>query len=68
MNLPGGVDLYHADRFRSRNIKLTFRSLPTLAYETGPYAYQPNLSIVDLLMWNKPQRIKVYLDEHRVEG
>jgi hypothetical protein len=65
VNLPGGRDLYDPENFRRRNIKLTFRNLPTLIYETGPYAFEANLSIIDLLMWNRPQAIKEYLDKHR---
>lgn len=65
VNLPGGVDLYHPDAFERRNIKLTFRNLPTFVYPTGPYAFEPNLSIIDLLMWNKPEDIRKHLEEFR---
>ncbi|HMU69787.1 MAG TPA: WbqC family protein, partial [Chitinophagales bacterium] len=65
VNLPGGVDLYHPEAFERRNIKLTFRNLPTFVYPTGPYAFEPNLSIIDLLMWNKPEDIRKHLEEFR---
>lgn len=65
VNLPGGVGLYHPKVFEMRNIELTFRALPTFLYPTGPYTFEPNLSIVDLLMWNTPKDIKKYLDEHQ---
>lgn len=65
VNLPGGVDLYHPEAFAKRNIRLIFRNLPTFVYDTGPYVFEPNLSIVDLLMWNEPGDIKRYLDEYR---
>ena len=68
VNLPGGVDLYHPEAFENRNIKLTFRSLPPLIYSTGRYAFEPNLSMIDILMWNRPEEIKKYLDEHRNKG
>jgi hypothetical protein len=68
INLPGGVALYHPDKFKYRNIKLTFRNLPALVYQTEPYVFEPNLSIIDLLMWNKPEVIKKYLDENRNTG
>ena len=64
MNLPGGINLYHDENFRKRNIKLTFQNLPTYKYDTGPYAYEPNLSIIDLLMWNEPGNINRYLEEY----
>jgi len=68
VNLPGGVNLYHAEAFESRNIKLTFRELPPLTYATENYAFEPNLSIIDLLMWNTPDEIKTYLDRYRNES
>ena len=67
-NLPGGINLYHPEDFRKRNIKLTFHKLPPLVYSTSPYTFEPSLSIVDLLMWNRPQTIKGHLDSyHRAE-
>jgi hypothetical protein len=65
VNLPGGIDLYHSEAFERRNIKLTFRSLPTFVYTSEPYVFEPNLSIIDLLMWNEPEVIKKYLDGYR---
>jgi hypothetical protein len=65
VNLPGGVDLYHPEAFESRNIKLTFRNLPPFIYSTAQYDFEPNLSIIDVLMWNKPEDIKKYLDHYK---
>lgn len=65
VNLPGGVDLYHPEAFESRNIKLTFRNLPPFIYSTAQYEFEPNLSIIDVLMWNKPEDIKKYLDYYK---
>jgi hypothetical protein len=64
INLPGGVELYQPETFEQYGVKLTFRNLPTFVYETGKFAFEPNLSIVDVLMWNKPGDIKRFLDEH----
>lgn len=68
VNLPGGMGLYHPEAFAARNIKLTFRHLPNFIYSTGPYNFEQNLSIIDSLMWNSPEYIKAYLDEHRYEN
>jgi len=65
VNPPGGVDLFDEPKFRDRNIKLTIRNLPTFEYSCGKYEFIPNLSIIDLLMWNEPEAIKQHLDEHR---
>ena len=66
--MPGGVHLYDPQHFQKRNIKLTFRHLPTFQYSTGEYEFVPNLSIIDALMWNEPSAIKDYLDAHRAMG
>ena len=68
VNLPGGINLYHAENFKDRHIKLTFQDLPVYVYDTGPYTFQPNLSIIDLLMWNMPGTINRYLEEYRNKG
>jgi hypothetical protein len=65
INLPGGAKLYHPDVFAKNNIKLTFRHLPTLEYRTGRYAFEPNLSIIDVLMWKKTEDIRRFLDAHK---
>jgi hypothetical protein len=68
VNLPGGMDLYEHKSFVDRNIKLTFRRLPAFIYSTEPYSFEPNLSIIDVLMWNNPEDIKNYLDTYRSQG
>jgi len=65
VNLPGGVDLYNPEAFESRNIKLTFRNHPSFTYSTAQYEFEPNLSIIDVLMWNEPEDIKKYLDHYK---
>ncbi len=64
-NPPGGVDLFDEKAFADHGIKLTIRPLPTFKYSCNGYDFIPNLSIIDVLMWNTPERIKAYLDSHR---
>jgi hypothetical protein len=66
INLPGGRDLYHKTRFESAGINLIFMDLPHFEYETHPFQYIPNLSMVDVLMWNSPEDIRKYINDHRV--
>ncbi len=68
VNLPGGINLYHSEIFMDRNIELIIQNLPTYTYDTGPYTFEPNLSIIDLLMWNRPENINRYLEEYREKG
>lgn len=65
VNLPGGTGLYDASQFAQQGIRLEFRHLPTLEYETPGYQFEPGLSIIDVLMWNTPETVKAYLDQHR---
>lgn len=64
-NLPGGALLFSQSLFKSTGIKLTLRNLPPLEYQCRGYGYIPNLSIIDLLMWNSPDEIKKYLDGNK---
>ena len=65
VNPPGGVDIFDVKKFERSGIKLNIRHLPPLEYSCRGYEFIPNLSIIDVLMWNKPEAIKSYLDEHR---
>ena len=65
INPLGGVHLFDKQKFRDSNIKLTFRNLPPFEYSCRGYEFVPNLSIIDLLMWNETDIIREYLDEHR---
>ncbi len=64
VNPPGGAVLYDPEDFRSAGMTLTIRHLPPLEYECHGYEFVPNLSIIDLLMWNSPEQIKAHLDIH----
>jgi hypothetical protein len=68
VNLPGGLNLYHSEKFKNRNIKLTIQNLPTYIYDTNPYTFEPNLSIIDLLMWKRPEDIDRYLEDYSNKG
>jgi WbqC-like protein family len=68
VNPPGGEALFNKESFAASNIKLTIRNLPPLIYDCPGYTFIPNLSIIDVLMWNPVETIRNYLDEHRNEG
>jgi hypothetical protein len=65
VNPPGGVDLFDEEAFAHSSIELTIRNLPTFEYDCGLFDFIPDLSIIDVLMWNEPTEIKAFLDEHR---
>jgi hypothetical protein len=65
VNPPGGVALYDPEKFNAVGIKLTIRHLPPMEYECYPYEYIPHLSIIDVLMWNSPEKVRAHLEKHR---
>ena len=64
VNLPGGESLFDKEEFTNSDIKLTIRNFPVLTYDCPGYEFLPNLSIIDILMWNSPEEVKRYLDKH----
>lgn len=64
INPPGGEQLFDKEKFSNKQIKLTIRNLPTLRYDCPGYQFEPNLSILDVLMWNEPEKVRCYLGEH----
>ena len=62
VNPPGAAALFDSSKFDDLGIKLTIRHLPTLEYECQGYDFIPNLSIIDVLMWNSLNKVKEYLD------
>ena len=65
VNLSGGKELYDGEEFDRNDIKLVFRSIPDFEYACKGYEYIPKLSIIDLLMWNEPKKIKDFLDQQK---
>lgn len=65
INLPGGRDLYDEQPFRERGIEIEFRDLPAFRYSCQDYEFIPNLSIIDVLMWNAPEKVREHLERHR---
>ena len=64
VNPPGGASIFDSARFNELGIKLTIRNMPALVYECRGYDYFPNLSIIDVLMWNSLDKVKEYLDKN----
>ena len=65
VNLSGGKHLFNECKFKQKNIKLTIKHQLCFTYSCVGYEFMPNLSILDLLMWNKPETIKLYLDNNK---
>lgn len=52
INSIGGAELYHKDVFAAHGIALYFLKTKAIEYYQGGGAFVPNLSIIDILMFN----------------
>ncbi|AMO35705.1 WbqC family protein [Thauera humireducens] len=68
LNPPGGRDIFHPEEWAAKEIALEFTEMNDLRYDCSPYAFEPNLSILDVLMWCSPNDIGTYLRHLRSEA
>jgi len=60
-NPIGGRDLYHSDNFIDHSIFLRFLKTDYISYSQFKNEFQPNLSIIDLMMFCSKQQIQNFL-------
>lgn len=58
LNPIGGNHLFNPDDFSKVGVDLEFLKTPEFTYPTAGYAFEPSLSILDVMMWNSPDAIK----------
>ena len=61
INAIGGQDLYDKNEFRDNGIELYFLKTNPVNYRQFGNDFIPNLSIIDVLMFNPPEKIKEML-------
>ena len=64
LNPLGGRGLFNPQDFVRQDIRLGFLQFDEFHYDTGPYTFEPGLSILDVLMWNSPQQVRAVLTSH----
>ncbi|MDA8175352.1 MAG: WbqC family protein [Nitrospiraceae bacterium] len=57
VNPASGRDIFDPAEFARRGVALHFAQPKEFIYNTAPYHYEPNLSILDVLMWNPPAAV-----------
>lgn len=62
-NAIGGQELYSFKDFERQNIKLCFVKTNQMEYNQFNNEFQPNLSIIDVLMFNSKEKVKEMLKE-----
>lgn len=54
VNPVGGREIFDPTDFTHRGISMHFIQTKEFVYDTAPYQFESNLSILDVLMWNSP--------------
>lgn len=58
VNPVGGKTLFDPTKFEALGIALGFLEVDLFEYATPGYTFEPSLSIIDVMMWNSPDRIR----------
>lgn len=66
VNPESGRELFDARDFAAGNVKLSFLSPAEFEYLTPGYTFEPNLSILDAMMWNEPAVIRDVVSSHYI--
>ncbi len=66
INPIGGIELYSKEQFELNNIKLHFQKSNQINYVQYNNEFIPWLSIIDVLMFNSKEAIKVYLNDYKL--
>lgn len=66
-NAPGGKALYDHSRFAEAGIELRFVVPREITYTQSGSEFVPWLSIIDVLMWNRPDAVRAMLDDYVLE-
>jgi hypothetical protein len=66
INPIGGKELYSKHIFKARGIDLNFIKSKPIRYKQTKNDFIPNLSIIDVLMFNSPQEIKAMLRQYEL--
>jgi WbqC-like protein family len=57
VNPVGGKELFDPGEFSRRGVNLYFAKTKAFSYDPSPYKYEPDQSVLDVLMWNSPTAV-----------
>jgi len=66
INAIGGQELYNKNDFEKEGISLNFLKMEKITYEQFNDEFVPNLSIVDVMMFNSKNEVKEMLNSYRM--
>jgi hypothetical protein len=64
VNAIGGTELYSAEDFVSRGVELRFIRSRAIEYTQFGGSFVPWLSIIDVMMFNPPERVREFVSRH----
>ena len=67
INPIGGKEIFDKDKYFSEGIELQFLKSREIKYKQSRRSYVPWLSIIDIMMFNSIENIKLMLDEYELE-
>lgn len=67
INLPGGRMLYNSEKFNQAGLNLHFIQSIPVSYNQGLGNFIPNLSIIDVLMWNTAEQVIHLLNQYTLD-
>ncbi len=67
INPIGGKELYNKEDFKSEGVDLSFIQTDTIEYKQFDNLFIPNLSIIDVLMFNSKDRVKEMLEHYTLQ-
>ena len=62
INAPGGAEFYDRHKYEAAGIKLRFEKCELPPYDQKRPSFEPGLSILDVMMFNSPARIRDMLE------
>jgi hypothetical protein len=69
INSIGGKEIYFKENFQRNGIDLYFLESKPIIYSQAPIrkdTFEPKLSIIDVLMFNDPEKVKQFLGEYEL--
>jgi len=66
INVPGGRSLYDQQAFAARGMQLSFIQPKTVTYRQLGNEFVPNLSIIDVMMFNDRAQCAILLEEYEL--
>jgi hypothetical protein len=65
-NPPGGLAFFNRKKYESSGIQLKFHKICINEYDQRREAFEPGLSIIDVMMFNSAERIREMLDDYEL--